>query len=100
MIRDFNDGEYESRYGGFQHMSKPPFAVGDKVTTDFDLRDCAIVRTVTRVVRYAHCESGWLASADRGHQCSRCRRAGAEDLTGLDSSWFHPVTVCEQDQGL
>ena len=69
---------------------KPPYAVGDKVTTDFHPHDCAIVRTVTKVKSCSRCESGWLVSVDAGTACSRCERAAGEWLTDLDAGWFAP----------
>jgi len=69
---------------------QPPYAVGDKVTTDFHPHDRAIVRAVTKVKSCSRCESGWLVSVDTGTACSRCERAAGEWLTDLDAGWLEP----------
>jgi len=70
-------------------QKKPPFAVGDKVTTDFHPRDRAIVRAVTKVVKRSGAwQSGWLVSVDAGTACAQCERTAREWLTDLDSGWF------------
>ena len=71
-----------------EQSQTPPFKIGDKVTTDFDQRDRAIVRTVTKVAHSAHCQSGWVLDVDAGTACQRCKRDAGVALTDIDSDWF------------
>ena len=67
--------------------TKPPFRVGDKVTTDFQRGQEHIVRTVTEVIGHATCQSGWLVSANAGEPCDKCAR-GYDTIGRIDSDWF------------
>lgn len=71
--------------------SRPPFKVGDKVTTDFYTDEADVVRTVMSVRRYANCTSGFLVVADGGEPCVCCgHRPGTPTPgpNGIDSTWF------------
>lgn len=56
---------------------KPPFRVGDKVTTDFHRGEETLVRTVTAVEWTGAGDSGWEVAVRGG------RRIGP-----ADSDWF------------
>lgn len=72
-------------------MNKPPFKVGDKVTTNHPGEDQTIVRTITKIKKSDICGSGWIASADGGKQCPTCGRWDASPLTDYDAPWFQLV---------
>lgn len=73
--------------------SKPPFAVGDEVTTYFRPREGHVVRRVVEVRKAASCRTGWQVSADEGDTCSCCSRKLGGKITFMDSSWFEKADV-------
>lgn len=64
----------------------PMFKTGDKVTTDFDVRDRRVVRIVVDVYE-CRCESGFMVAT----QCEE-RDVKTPFLTA-DSHWFRRVEV-------
>ena len=77
-------------------MDKPPFKVGDEVTTDMPGEDNTVVRTITKIRKSDLCGSGWMASADGGKQCPACGRWDATPLKDYDAPWFQLVAEKEK----
>ena len=73
-------------------LLQPPFAIGDKVTTDFHPGEGHVVRTVTDVYAKADCQSGWMVSADAGAPCAECQRPNRA-VWAIDSDWFKKVLL-------
>lgn len=70
-------------------LTKPPFKLGDKVTTTYYPDEHKIVRTVIGIYTHEGCESGYIVRADGGICCPTCNRKGTEiTQPPLDSYWF------------
>ena len=67
--------------------NKPPFKIGDFVTTPFHQNDTFVVRRITKIEWTGASQTGWIADADGGELCPRCRR-GANSVRHLDANWF------------
>lgn len=70
---------------------KAPFAVGDKVTTDFNLGEERVVRTVTECLPKPDCQSLWVISTNAGKMCPLCRKPAGRPTYRIDAAWFKRV---------
>jgi hypothetical protein len=80
-------------------LAFPPFRVGDKVTSRYDQDYADEVRTVTDIIRYPGCQSGWLVSASGSDECPTCGHQSAPAINSVDSGWFvhhKPQWVAQQ----
>jgi len=74
-----------------------PFAIGDRVTTEFIHEHSDVVRTVTEVEAYNPIvnlgppSSGWIIAADAGEPCPTCGKAPSQEIPVIDSGWFQKV---------
>jgi hypothetical protein len=78
--------------------TKPPFKVGDLVTTDFYPPGRNLVRRVTDCRRDKDCGSGWIVDAEDASDgaCPHCRRPKVPDLRQIDSGWLVLVKGAKQ----
>lgn len=66
----------------------PPFAVGDRVTTNFDEHDADTVRTIVAVRPKGTTPGGYLVGATTAPPCPACGRGGRPLPEWLDAVWF------------